>query len=483
MSKLSTRLISSSSLSVLAKVIQRVIGLVSLLILARLLSPEDFAIAALTSMFIYFFDMLSNLGSEQYIIQKKQLNDNDLNTAWSLDIIVKSVLFLLLIAVTPLIAFGYEKPELILALSCAALVLPMNALRNPSLFLLKRELNYNAIFWLSVIQKICSFTVVILIAVNNPSYWAMIVGDVVASLVFTVGSYWIIRYKPSFSLDKISIQWLFSRWMIPKGIIGYLRSQIDTFMVSIFFNQSILGQYHVARNIVLLPSHNLMIPAIEPLLAAFKSDKTNVVRKEFQVRVSLWFASLLIAPITVFIWLFPNIIVFSLLGEQWQQSVTIVKHLALLAYYFPFLLILEQYMIATEKLDKAFWFDLISLSIIACGLCFITNSSIEVFALWRGILGLVVTLALLFYLNTKIKLEPLKFILFGSANLVIAYLSGFLTMTFLSSVQFPEAILLLLNGSVFISLYCIFTYFFLLLIKKIAEEANYLVLLLPKSLH
>ena len=100
----SSKLLSSSTLSVAAKVFQRLIGVVSLLILARLLSPEDFAITALTSMFIYFFDVLSNAGSEQYIIQKQQLQPHDLNTAWSLDIIIKFSLFGLLVILTPLIA-------------------------------------------------------------------------------------------------------------------------------------------------------------------------------------------------------------------------------------------------------------------------------------------------------------------------------------------------------------------------------------------
>ena len=86
---MSSKLINSAYFLVFAKLLQRSIGLVSLLILARLLSPQDFAVAAIISMTIYFFDVLSNVGNEQYIIQKAEIVDDDLNTAWTLSLIIK----------------------------------------------------------------------------------------------------------------------------------------------------------------------------------------------------------------------------------------------------------------------------------------------------------------------------------------------------------------------------------------------------------
>ncbi len=67
---LGKKVLASSAFLIGIKVIHRLIGLISILILARLLTPEDFAIVALTSIVVHFFDILANAGSEQYIIQK-----------------------------------------------------------------------------------------------------------------------------------------------------------------------------------------------------------------------------------------------------------------------------------------------------------------------------------------------------------------------------------------------------------------------------
>ncbi|MFQ3199075.1 MAG: lipopolysaccharide exporter, partial [Paraglaciecola sp.] len=83
------KLFTSAAFSSGAKILQRVLGLISTLILARVLTPEDFALIAIVSLTLYFFDMLSQSGSEPYIVQKKQVSEDDLNTSWTLDLLLK----------------------------------------------------------------------------------------------------------------------------------------------------------------------------------------------------------------------------------------------------------------------------------------------------------------------------------------------------------------------------------------------------------
>lgn len=78
---LSAKLIKSSSILVASKMLQRLIDLVRIMILARLLTLDDFVVVVLTAIIIYFFDILSNVGTEQYIIQKDHVITLDLNTA------------------------------------------------------------------------------------------------------------------------------------------------------------------------------------------------------------------------------------------------------------------------------------------------------------------------------------------------------------------------------------------------------------------
>jgi O-antigen/teichoic acid export membrane protein len=181
---------------------------------------------------------------------------------------------LLLIIIAPLMANFFEQPHLSFAIQVASVTLIINALKNPGLLLLKRNLDYKKVFYLSLVQRMASFGTVVFVALNWQSYWAFVIADIVGAIVFIFGTYKIQPFRPALSLLKVSEQWLFSKWLLGKSIVGYLRSQIDTVLVAKFFNTSQLGNYHMARDVAMLPGYNILGPAIEPLLADFKDYKT-----------------------------------------------------------------------------------------------------------------------------------------------------------------------------------------------------------------
>ncbi len=97
-------LLGSAAFSSGAKFISRIIGLFSTLILARILTPSDFAMIAIIAIVLHLFDVLSHTGSEQYIVQKSVVIDADLNTAWTLDILLKTSMLFVLLLMAPFVA-------------------------------------------------------------------------------------------------------------------------------------------------------------------------------------------------------------------------------------------------------------------------------------------------------------------------------------------------------------------------------------------
>ena len=441
---LAGKVISSSSLLVAIKIFQRLVGLLSIVILARLLTPEDFAIVALVAIIVHFFDILSNAGSEQYIIQKEKVSSSDLNTAWTLDIGIKLAIWLTLLLGSDFLSIFFEQPDLRHALVVGSIVLVANALKNPGVFLMKQALDYKKIFWLSVIQRIGTFVIVIPIALATQSYWALIIGDVFSSLVFTTGSYLIHNHRPRISIQNLRVQWDFSKWLLFKGVIGYTRSQIDTLIVSKFFSPALLGQYYMARNIAMMPSTNLLSPAIEPLLAAFKTMKYDSKSLADKTELCLFATAVLSMPIFVFIWSFPQPIIDTLLGEQWRNSSELLSVLAILFFYFSFVQILEQSLIATGKTKVLFIYDCASLAFITVALLLVSQAvSIVDFGLIRGLLGLITMLALLFYVRQIFGIRVMRIFLLLAPLLLIsllAYLATTAINYFL--VEYPPAILL-----------------------------------------
>jgi hypothetical protein len=179
---------------------------------------------AIIAIVLYLFDVLSHTGSEQYIVQKSVVIDSDLNTAWTLDILPKTSMFFVLLLMAPFVTNFFEQENLGFPMQIAAITLIINALKKPGLFLLKRELYYKQVFYLSLVQRIVSFVVVISVALNWQSYCAFVIADIAGALVFTFGSFMVHDFRPSCGLHKVARQWQFSKWLMGKSIVGYLRS-------------------------------------------------------------------------------------------------------------------------------------------------------------------------------------------------------------------------------------------------------------------
>lgn len=414
MTSLSQKVLTSSLLLLSTRIIQRGLGLISTLVLARLLTPDDFGIVAIVSITLALFEVLSGTGSIQYITQKQEVSDDDLNTAWSIDIFLKSILWLFLILATPYIADFYNNPALNDAFYAVSFVLIFRACANPGIFLFHRALEYKRLFWLTLVEKILSFSVVMTVAIATSSFWAIILGDLMAALTMLVGSYISHPYRPRLNMVKFREQWNFSQWILFKGLLGFFRSQVDTILVSKFFNAADLGKYHLVRGIAVMPGTDIILPAVQPLLAAFAKSKSNPIQLAYQVRLAFMMICIAISPICFFMWNYPGPIVDVLLGSQWKGTYTLMAYFSILLFTFSIGHPLNNCFIAIGRVKPLFFYDLISVVSITGVLFVFPGESLEEFALRRSILGIAFT-SLLFIYTAKI----IKFSLFYTCSLLV----------------------------------------------------------------
>jgi O-antigen/teichoic acid export membrane protein len=394
------RVFSSSAFQIGINLAQRLIGILSTLILARLLTPADFGIIAILALSIHLIDILSDAGSQQYIIQKQDADDTDLNTAWSIDVVGKLLLTAIIWLLAPLIATTLNNPLLSDAIRVVSLSIPIRAFRNPALILLAKELEYQQLFKLGICQKMLSFGAVMLVVAIHPSYWAIVAGDIVAALTLLIGSYRIHPYRPRWSLTRLREQWSFSQWSLLRGITGFGRSQADILIVSKLFPPAALGGYHLQRELALIPAFSLIIPATEPLLSAISKAKHDSELLCYRMRLSMVTLLAILIPLSVFIFRESELIVAVLLGDQWVANHRLLGYFSLMFFAFSFHALVSDCFTAINKLRALFYFDLLSTVVIVSLLLLFSFLTLEQFALLRGLAGLAITLSLLVFLQT-----------------------------------------------------------------------------------
>ena len=408
MSNVSSKVLKASALSLLIKFIQKSLGLISTLILARILTPDDFGIVAISALVLHFCDVLSTAGSESYLIQKPEVSKDDINSSWTLELILKLFLWGCLVSCIPFISEFYEQEKLSNALLLSSCVLLINAFKSPGIALLKKHLEYGKIFSLGIVQKVISFSVVIGFVLYSPSYWAIILGDVVSAVVFVIGSYIIHSYRPKLCKLKITEQLAFSKWILLKSGVGYARAQMDVFFVGKLFSAPELGSYHLARHLSVMPSTDIIGPAIEPLLASFSKVKHDFNALNRQFYISFFVIVSIITPIAVYMWSYPETIIDLLLGGQWESAYSLLSALSLLLFTFSVGQLLNPFCVAAGRVKAIFIYDLFSFIFIFICLLFFLESTLYEFALLRGVLAFFPLLGMLLFISRYTQLSLIK---------------------------------------------------------------------------
>lgn len=360
-----------------SKWINRSIGIISTLILVRLLEPTDFGIAALASIAMALFTMLSEVGAEKYVIKSEKCDDELLNSAWSLNIVLKVIAGLGLALLSGQIAVYLNEPLLREVLLVCSLIPIIGAFKNIGIAKYERELNYRPLTKLAVSTKLIVFPITITLAFWWQSYWALVIGNVVSELIVVVYSYRLHPYRPCWSSKQWNQQWIFSKWMLMSTLSGYIRSRIDSLLLGRFLPSSDVGTYRVSQEFAWLPFSELISPATSSLYAGISRISHNQDKLHDKIAHYLIFSYLCVIPASLGIFTLNEELVSVVIGEKWQAAAPILGFLSLLMLSMPLNVILQVVLISLTKIKYMVVLDIIMITAIISSFVILNQSNIQ----------------------------------------------------------------------------------------------------------
>ncbi|MBC7003564.1 oligosaccharide flippase family protein [Photobacterium sp. BZF1] len=310
--------------NLLTKWLNRTIGLISTLCLVRLLDPEAFGVAALASIVIAFFSMLSDAGTEKYLIKSKDCTDKMLDSAWSLNIVLKFGCGFVIAILAPSVAKLMNEPVLVDVLLASSLLPLISSFKNIGLVQFERDLDFQPLAKLAISVKMTVVPVTLLLALMLQSYWALVIGVIVSEVLTVLGSYRIHSYRPRWSTALWAEQWGFSKWHLLSVTSGYIRSRIETLMISRFLPSSSVGVYRVSEEFAWLPFTEIIAPATSSLYSGVTKIRDS--RKELNDSILKYLAMsyLLVVPSVFGIYTLSEDFTVVVLGERWISAAPIL---------------------------------------------------------------------------------------------------------------------------------------------------------------
>lgn len=307
----------------------RLIALLSTIILARLLVPEDFGIIAMASLAVGFVEILLDLGVNVALLQNRAPTPQYYNTAWTLRLIQMSVAGLAVaLAAAPASAyFGDER--IVPVLYAMAIGLLLGSMENIGVITFQKEMRFGLDFRFMFSKRLAGFVITIIAAWVLRSYWALVIGSLGGRLVGVVLSYHLHPMRPRFSMSRFRDIFSVSQWTLVNGIAGYLNRNLHKIAVARLSGAATTGAYALADDIAAMPASELLAPLNRVLFPAFVAAKENLPELKRLYLLAQGLQILVAVPACVGLALVAQDAVLFLLGDAWLLAVPFVQLLAL----------------------------------------------------------------------------------------------------------------------------------------------------------
>jgi len=418
------KIIKSSFWQYIGSWLDKLIGFFGTIILARLLVPDDFGIVAASAIVTGLFHVIASVGTEEYLIRKSDLNDEDLNVGWTVNIVMKSITALLIFGTSWTVSEFMGDERLVRVLQVASISPFLAGFANIGMLLYNREYNFKPSVIVAFSNKLIGFITKISLAFLLNSYWAFMISEIVATVIYVAMTFVMHKYRPRLSFVGWQQQWSFSQWILLKSIFVFVRFRIDNILLSKFFPLETLGAYTVAKDIATMPSGQIIGPVMAPLYVGLSSVHEDAGLFANKVHKSLSVLFLIIFPIMLGTYITAENLVYVLLGDQWLHVFPLVEILAFILLSGALGNFLTKVITALGNVKLVFKFELIlGFLTIFTFMLLAGHMNINEFALLRISLNVVNTLIVLISLHFISKISVFRVLgLMGLPFLVSVYM-------------------------------------------------------------
>ena len=303
----------------------RLLGLLSTLVLVRLLAPQDFGLVALAAGFWQAIDAMSSLGVEEALVRERAPDRALYDTGFTINALRGVATAAIILAGAWPFAWFFSEPRLapvLLALSFSAF---LNGLENIAIVDFRRQMDFRKEFVLAVFPRFASIGVTILVAVLLHSHWALVAGILLSVTLRILGGYIVHPYRPRFSLSRWSVISGFSFWSWAVSVAILLRDRIDVFVIGRMLGLEPVGIYSVASEISALPTSELVAPLGRACFSAFAAARHSGDDVSATYLRLLGSAALLGVPAGVGISLMAGPIVHLAFGDRWLAATSLIQ--------------------------------------------------------------------------------------------------------------------------------------------------------------
>lgn len=289
-------------------------------ILSRILTPEDYGIVVMITVFSTFFISLSDMGFGVAIVQKKELSSNDIDKIFTFTVYVAVFLALSFCGCSFIIADFYNNRvfiELGCLLSIALFFFTVNMIPNG---LMNREKKFKSIAVRTIVVYGLSAVVSVSMAFYGCKYYSLIAQNIMSAVGIFFWNYYSssLRLSNNNVLDSVKKVLDYSGFQFAFNLVNYFSRNLDSLLIGKFLGDGLLGYYYKAYNLMLYPINNItgvINPILHPILSDYQKQKIIIYEKYVDLVKILFLIGSFVAPACYFL---SDELVTVFYGDNWE---------------------------------------------------------------------------------------------------------------------------------------------------------------------
>lgn len=331
MSNIKQQMMSGVFYTAVAKYSGIFISLGVMAVLARLLTPDDFGVVAISTVFINFFNIFTNIGISSAIVQFKDLTKKEINEIYMFTIWSGILLSALFAASAPFISSYYNDSRLLSITLWLSLNLFFSSASIVPNALFLKDKDFRFIAWRTLAIQVITGLLSIIIALMGAGLYTLLIQPIFSSLLLYLIS--IKRYPQSFMLssgfNSLKKIWGYSVYQFLFNIMAFFIRNLDKMLIGRYISMAALGYYEKSYRLMSLPVQNLtyvVSPVLHPFLSDYQQSKEKL--GEINERI-VRFLGFIGFPLSIGLYFCADELILLFFGEQWIASIPAFRILAL----------------------------------------------------------------------------------------------------------------------------------------------------------
>ena len=302
----------------------------STIVLARLLTPQDFGLIAMVTAVTGFVMMFKDMGLSMATVQRATIDHRQISTLFWINVVLSLCIMLVTAALAPGIAWLYGEPRLTWITLALAGAFIFGGLTVQHQALLRRQMRFGALALVEIISMSVGIAAAIITASYGAGYWSLVVMQLARAISIAVAVWFACDWRPGLPQRRAGVRKMlsFGGNLTASHILIYLVRNLDNILLGVVWGAGAVGLYSKAYGLLMLPIRQVNGPLTAvaiPALSSLQNNPDGYHRYYVKAIAILAFLSM---PLIVFALCSAKEVVLLILGQQWVEAIPIFRALA-----------------------------------------------------------------------------------------------------------------------------------------------------------